>query len=53
MKVLKETSRRYKGKEYFKYKVNLPIKFLQDSDLKEGDELIVEAKRHQLILKKT
>ncbi|MBL7148405.1 MAG: hypothetical protein ISS82_06265 [Nanoarchaeota archaeon] len=52
MKILKEKSREYKGKKYFKYKVNLPEELLKDSGFKEGDELKAEAKKGEIKLKK-
>ena len=52
MKILKEKSREYNGKAYFKYKINLPEKILKESDFKEGDELIAESKKGEIKLKK-
>jgi len=52
MKILKEKSREYNGKSYFKYKINLPEKILKESDFKEGDELIAESKKGEIKLKK-
>lgn len=45
MKILKEKSREYNGKCYFKYKVNIPEEKLKEADLKEGDDLDIETKR--------
>tara|TARA_B100000315_G_C14312044_1_gene466826 strand:- start:354 stop:515 length:162 start_codon:yes stop_codon:yes gene_type:complete len=53
MKILKEVSRKYKGKEYIKYKVNLPNSLLDKAKLKEGDELIAESGRGKIVLKKS
>tara|TARA_Y100000034_G_C6678731_1_gene298268 strand:- start:170 stop:346 length:177 start_codon:yes stop_codon:yes gene_type:complete len=53
MKVLKETSRKYKDKKYYKYKINIPGKILEDAELKEGDELIAIPRKEKILLKKT
>jgi hypothetical protein len=50
MKVLKEKSREYKGKPYYKYKVNLPDNLMKESGFKEGDELEAEAKKGEIKL---
>ena len=47
---MKEKSREYNGKYYFKYKINLPEKALKEAGLKEGDDLSVEAKKGELRL---
>ena len=55
MKVIKETSRQYKGKPYYKYKVNIPEKELKKANIKEGDELYVsssDSKKNEIKLKK-
>ncbi|MDO8563675.1 MAG: hypothetical protein Q7R87_01565 [Nanoarchaeota archaeon] len=52
MKVMKEKSREYNGKPYFKYKINLPEQKLQEAGIKEGDDLSVEAKKGELKLRK-
>lgn len=52
MKILKEKSRVYKGQNYYKYKVNIPEVVLSRSGLKAGDELDVEVKNEELVLKK-
>ena len=52
MKILKEKSRKYKEQIYYKYKVNIPEVILFKSGLKAGDELEVEAKKDELILRK-
>ena len=52
MKILKEKSREYKGTSYYKYKVNLPEIELVKSGLKAGDELEVETKKDELVLRK-
>ena len=52
MKVLKERSREYNGKSYYKYKINLPSKILHDADIKEGDELEYVIKGKVIELKK-
>ena len=52
MKILKEKSREYKGKSYYKYKINLPENALKDAEFKEGDELIAKVKKGEIKLKK-
>lgn len=53
MKVLKERSRSYKGKDYYKYKVNIPEVFLLNADIRVGDSLDIEVGKGKLILKKS
>ena len=52
MKILKEKSREYKGKQYFKFKVNIPEVILCRAKLKAGDELEVSTENDKIILKK-
>lgn len=52
MKILKEKSREYKGKSYYKHKINLPEEILKESGFKEGDELKAEAKKGEIRLRK-
>ena len=52
MKILKEKSREYNGKPYYKYKINLPEKIIEDSDFKEGDELEADAKKGEIKLRR-
>ncbi|MBA7685448.1 hypothetical protein ES703_93873 [subsurface metagenome] len=52
MKILKEKSREYNGKPYYKHKINLPEELLKKSGFKEGDELEAEAKKGEVRLKK-
>jgi len=52
MKILKEKSRSYNGKDYYKYKINIPEKVMSASRLKGGDELEVEVENEKIILKK-
>ena len=52
MKILKERSREYLGKSYYKYKINIPEVVLTRSSLKAGDELDVDIKREEIILRK-
>ena len=53
MKILKEKSREYKGKPYYKYKVNLPEELLKKAGFKAGDELKADAKKGEIKLKKS
>jgi len=50
MKILKEKSREYKGKSYYKYKVNIPEEALKDAGFKEGDELEAKVKKGEVRL---
>lgn len=52
MKILKEKSREYKGKAYYKYKVNIPEELLKEAGFKEGDELTADAKKGEIKLRK-
>jgi hypothetical protein len=52
MKILKERSREYNGKSYYKYKINLSSSIVRDADLKEGDELEYSIKDKVIKLKK-
>ncbi|MEK6880469.1 MAG: hypothetical protein AABY22_12710 [Nanoarchaeota archaeon] len=52
MKIIRERSRTYKGKDYYKYKVNIPEVFLLNAEINVGDELDIEVEKHKLILKK-
>lgn len=50
MKLLKERSRIYKNRPYFKYKVNIPAGAIQRGQFKEGEDLIITAKPGSLTL---
>lgn len=52
MRIIKEKSREYKGTPYYKYKVNIPEVALGKAGLKVGDELEVETKKEEIILRK-
>jgi len=52
MRVIKEKSREYNGKLYYKYKINLPAKIISRANIKEGDELIAEVKKDKIEIKK-
>jgi bifunctional DNA-binding transcriptional regulator/antitoxin component of YhaV-PrlF toxin-antitoxin module len=52
MKILKEKSRVYKGQAYYKFKINIPQVLLSQSGLRAGDELEVEARKDELIIRK-
>jgi bifunctional DNA-binding transcriptional regulator/antitoxin component of YhaV-PrlF toxin-antitoxin module len=52
MKIIKEKSRVYNGKPYFKYKINLPEEVLKEAGLKEGDEVDAKVERGEVRLKK-
>ena len=52
MKVLKEKSREYKGKEYHRYRVNIPDEIIKKAEIKEGDELEATATKDKIVLRK-
>jgi len=52
MKVIKQKSRDYENKEYFKYIVVIPNKEIKELGWKGGEELKVEVKRKSLIIEK-
>ena len=52
MKILKEKSREYNGKDYHKYKINIPKSVLDSAGFQEGDELKAEAKKGEIVLRK-
>ncbi len=52
MKILKVKSRNYRGKSYFKYRVNVPESVLKEAGFKVGDEIDVEVKKGEIRLKK-
>jgi bifunctional DNA-binding transcriptional regulator/antitoxin component of YhaV-PrlF toxin-antitoxin module len=52
MKVLKVKSREYKGKQYYKYRINIPEESLKKAGFKEGDELEEESIKGKIELKK-
>ena len=52
MKILKEKSREYNGKPYYKYKINLPESELKEAGFKEGDILSSSSKKGEIKLKK-
>lgn len=52
MKVLKVRSRNYKGKQYFKYRINIPVEDLECAGFKEGDELESSVVKGEMKLRK-
>ena len=52
MKVLKEKSREYKGKEYHRYRINIPDEIIKKAEIKEGDELEASVVRGEIRLRK-
>ena len=52
MKVLKERSRTYNGKNYYKYKINIPEVLLLNAKIRAGDEIEAELRPEGLLLKK-
>jgi len=52
MKIFKEKSREYNGKKYFKFKINLPNRLVEEADFKEGDTLEGRAKKGEIRLRR-
>jgi len=52
MKILKVKSRTYNGKDYYKYRINIPERIIRESNLTEEDELEIKAKNKKLEIKK-
>lgn len=51
MKIEKVKSRKYKDKQYYKYRIILPESLLESASFKEGDELKGEAKKGEIKIK--
>lgn len=52
VKILKEKSREYNGKPYYKFKVNIPETVLASSGIKAGDNVEISAEKDKIILSK-
>ena len=52
MKILREKSREYKGKLYYKYKINIPEKVLEDAGFVDGDILKADSKKGEIKISK-
>ena len=52
MKILKVKSRAYKGKDYYKYRINLPEQVLKEAGFKVGDKLFCTIKEGEIKLRK-
>jgi hypothetical protein len=52
MKVLKEKSREYNGKKYFRYRINIPEEIINEACIKEGDDLEASPKKGEIKLTK-
>lgn len=52
MKIQKRLSRKYKGKEYYKYLLVLPEKELEMSGFNEGEEISIYSKKGEIRLRK-
>jgi hypothetical protein len=52
MKIIREKSRTYKGKPYYKYKINIPEIELKKAGLNLGDEMELKIESRKLILTK-
>lgn len=51
MKIEKTKSRKYKNKQYYKYRIIIPEETLKEAGFKEGDELKAETKKGEIRLK--
>ena len=52
MKVLKVKSRKYNGKQYYKYRVNIPEDKLKEAEFEVGDDLEASTKKGEIKLNK-
>jgi len=52
MKLLKVKSREYKGKEYYKFRINLPEKLIEEAGFNGGDDLEAVAMKGEIKLRK-
>jgi len=52
MKILKVKSREYKGRYYYKYRIDIPEVVLKEANFIEGDKLKVETKNGEIKLRK-
>lgn len=52
MRLLKVKSREYKGKNYHKYRINVPKKVIKKAGFKEGDDLEPSVKKGEIKLRK-
>ena len=52
MKLLKQKSRDYNGKPYYKYWVVIPNKLVEALGWKQGEELEVKVKDRKLVVEK-
>jgi hypothetical protein len=52
MKLQKRFLRKYNGKDYHKFMINIPPEIIEQSGFKEGEELLAEAKRGEIRLKR-
>lgn len=52
MKILKVKSRNYNGKQYYKFRINLPEEILKKAEIKEGDDLEAIPKKGEIKLTK-
>lgn len=53
MKLLKVKSRNYNGKQYYKYRVNIPSEDIERAEFKEGDDLGINSKKGEIRLTKS
>lgn len=52
MRLQKQLSRKFEGKEYAKYVIVVPPKYIEELGWKDGEELEAEIKKDKLIIEK-
>lgn len=52
MRLLSQTSREYKGKEYKKFWIVLPNKLIEELGWKTGEELGADIKKDKLVIER-
>jgi arsenite methyltransferase len=52
MKIQRQVSRRYKGNDYFKYKVNIPSGAIERAQLNIGDDVLITSEPGEITLSK-
>jgi hypothetical protein len=48
MKILKVKSRTYKNKDYYKYRLNIPERIINEAEISEKDELEIKTKKGKI-----
>lgn len=52
MKLQKRFLRKYNGKDYYKFMVNIPPELVKEAEFKEGDELIAVCNKGEIRLRR-